>query len=437
MSAAHPPANKPPSKLFIPIQAGVFEHIGDGRMTVDMWAVFSVMLKEADYETGFWKGCAEKARAAWNFGLELRTTQRAIRALCDGGYTKSFQTNGRHGNYLVAINKYPIRFGPRKGMRLNADATTDSDSPVYEIDPRQEHENDRDKDAANVSVKAQPSLVCMQNDRDTTAQKNGDTGVRDKTNDRTSDKTNDKTNVTRDDYSRGLEVLRVSEDKNEIQHQQQYQEPNAIDDGEYCFSNIAEQEEADPEDKRTTFLAEQARLFRGAGVSVNATKDHLEESWRVAQQIGVVVYLGALALWLDESEDELVISREQNLETGKFKTKYRTWPLHTFLTSPCRPLYIDKLRPLFNRYGVSGETLLFLVGLPQPLPDLTAGQIAKLSIALTNQEGFLAQSAIEEMNFDPAFFNDPQGAIDRHKQMLDEQRAQRTARRAAAQTVQV
>ncbi|MGA8621498.1 MAG: hypothetical protein WB660_23605, partial [Candidatus Sulfotelmatobacter sp.] len=134
-----PPASKP-SKLFIPISAGLSDHMGDGRITPNMFCVYWAMLYGADYETGIWKGCAEKIRLYWNGSLEIRAIQRAMKSLSEGGYTKSFQKNGERGNYPVAINKYPVRFGVHKGKRLNAALMPDPSSPVYEDDPRQPKE---------------------------------------------------------------------------------------------------------------------------------------------------------------------------------------------------------------------------------------------------------------------------------------------------------
>ena len=133
------PASKP-SKLFIPISAGLSDHMGDGRITPNMFCVYWAMLYGADYETGIWKGCAEKIRLYWNGSLEIRAIQRAMKSLSEGGYTKSFQKNGERGNYPVAINKYPVRFGVHKGKRLNAALMPDPSSPVYEDDPRQPKE---------------------------------------------------------------------------------------------------------------------------------------------------------------------------------------------------------------------------------------------------------------------------------------------------------
>jgi hypothetical protein len=288
------PADKPPSKLFIPIQVGVFEHIGDGRMTINMWAVYSVMLKEADYETGIWYGCAEKARAAWNSGMDIRTAQRAMKDLRERGYTKSFQRNGERGNYPVLINKYPVRFGPRKGMRLNADATIAPENPVYEIDPRQEHENNRDKENDSASVNNAKPMSYAPADRDKDSRNDTDRAHRDKTSDTTNDtsgdRTNDTTSVTHVAYSRVPESLDVPDVQSarEKQHQQQ-QSPVGNDD----------------ERRKPVFFGQVTERLNGYGLSARTSNKHREQSWLLAERYGAELFLAAFERWLDRYHEQL------------------------------------------------------------------------------------------------------------------------------------
>jgi hypothetical protein len=117
---------------FIAVQAGLFEHLKEGKMTPTMFACYCIILDQANYETGFWRGSAPKIEAAWAGQIGERCIQEALKALCTGGYLKSFHTRGRRGNYIVAINKYPVRFGNKNGLRLNAAKTLDPANPVYE-----------------------------------------------------------------------------------------------------------------------------------------------------------------------------------------------------------------------------------------------------------------------------------------------------------------
>jgi hypothetical protein len=302
------PASKPPSKLFIPIQAGIFEHIGNGRMTINMWAVYSVILKEADYETGIWNGCAEKARAAWNSGIDVRTAQRAMKELREGGYTKSFQRNGQRGNYPVFINKYPVRFGSRKGMRLNADATIAPENPVYEIDPRQEHENNRDKQNDSASVNNAKPMSYAPADRDKDVSNDNVTPHRDTTSDTTSDRTNDRTNdttsVTHDAYSRVPELLDFPDVQSARETKQHQQQPNPVVDD-------------DERRRKSVFFGQVTERLDGYGLSARTSNKHREQSWRLAEHYGHELFLAAFERWLDryhEQLDETWILRKFNEE---------------------------------------------------------------------------------------------------------------------------
>jgi hypothetical protein len=116
---------------FVALRVGLFDHVEDGRMTPPMLSVFLVILRQADYETGMWRGCAKRLYQALGEQIELRVIKHALRRLFKDGYLKSFRKPGSRKNYLVAINKYAIRFGKWNGYRLNAAATHDPNAPVY------------------------------------------------------------------------------------------------------------------------------------------------------------------------------------------------------------------------------------------------------------------------------------------------------------------
>jgi hypothetical protein len=118
---------------FVRLKVGLLEHCEDGRMTPAMMNCFTVVLGQADYATGFWKGSAAKIFAAWGGQLPLRTIQRALESLYREGYLKSFHRPGQRHNYPVAINKYFVKMGRLKGYILNASATTVPENPVYEL----------------------------------------------------------------------------------------------------------------------------------------------------------------------------------------------------------------------------------------------------------------------------------------------------------------
>jgi len=146
---------------FVRLKVGLLEHIEDSRVTPTMMNVYVIVLWQADYETGFWKGSAAKIFAAWGGQLSLRTIQRALEALCREGYLKSFHQPGQRHNYPVAINKYLIKSGKHKGYWLNASDTTVPECPVYELAD--------DENTADTSDPTPDSATDCVIDRDTTA----------------------------------------------------------------------------------------------------------------------------------------------------------------------------------------------------------------------------------------------------------------------------
>lgn len=147
---------------FIPVQAELFEQIGEGELNPTEFACYMMILFQADYETGFWRGSAPKLEVAWAGQIAERSIQVALKSLCEKGFLKSFHRKGVRSNYLVAIHNYMIRFGDFKGFRLNALATVHSNDPIYEpvTKPISKRQRKRSEGTANQEC----------NDSETTAQ---------------------------------------------------------------------------------------------------------------------------------------------------------------------------------------------------------------------------------------------------------------------------
>jgi hypothetical protein len=117
--------------FFIPHPAELYPDLKTGKISPLMWTLYSIILKQADYETGVWNGCAEKLQFALGGKPSERTIQVELKRLSEQGYLKSFYQKGKNGNYPVLIHNYCIRFGKLTGYRLDASATTDVKNPVY------------------------------------------------------------------------------------------------------------------------------------------------------------------------------------------------------------------------------------------------------------------------------------------------------------------
>jgi hypothetical protein len=65
-------------------------------------------------------------------GAKLREIQRALEHLTELGLLKPFHKHGQRGNFPFLINKFTVRYGALKGMRLNADKSETWRHPKYE-----------------------------------------------------------------------------------------------------------------------------------------------------------------------------------------------------------------------------------------------------------------------------------------------------------------
>jgi hypothetical protein len=119
-------------KGFIKIRRGLEEHLIAGSLSLFDVGVFLVILLQANFETGIWRGSAARLRAAAPRGATLRDVQRSLERLRKIGFIKVFHVRGQRGNYSCLINRYQPEFGALRGKRLNADASTSWKSPVYE-----------------------------------------------------------------------------------------------------------------------------------------------------------------------------------------------------------------------------------------------------------------------------------------------------------------
>jgi hypothetical protein len=87
----------------------------------------------ADKATGVWWGSAKALAAICGAGdVTDRQARHLLESLEKKGYVRRFPKRRGHGNYPVLVNKFEVTFGAYRGMRLNAEKTTDWRSPVYE-----------------------------------------------------------------------------------------------------------------------------------------------------------------------------------------------------------------------------------------------------------------------------------------------------------------
>jgi hypothetical protein len=121
--------------FYIPVPSYIFDDLENSSLTLNGMLTYILLLRQVDFETGIWNGCGKKLELALDGQLSGRTMLRTLEELEEKGYVKRFpKKKGARGNYPVLIHKYPVRFGPQDGRRLNALKTTDLKNPVYERD---------------------------------------------------------------------------------------------------------------------------------------------------------------------------------------------------------------------------------------------------------------------------------------------------------------
>lgn len=116
----------------IPIRLGIADYLLRGEISLFEFGVYTLIHLQADYSSGRWHGSAPRIAHTAPRGADLRKIQRAIEHLADLRLLKPFTVHGRRGNYPVLINKFTVRSGALRGLRLNALDSTDWKHPRYE-----------------------------------------------------------------------------------------------------------------------------------------------------------------------------------------------------------------------------------------------------------------------------------------------------------------
>ena len=116
----------------VPIRLGIAEYLLRGDVSVFEFGVYVIVHLQADYCHGIWRGSAPRILNSAPRGAKLREVQRALEHLTGLGLLKPFHKHGQRGNFPFLINKFTVRCGALKGMRLNADKSESWRHPKYE-----------------------------------------------------------------------------------------------------------------------------------------------------------------------------------------------------------------------------------------------------------------------------------------------------------------
>jgi hypothetical protein len=117
---------------YIPLRRGVLQHLQEGRITLQEFNVFVMLLIWANHKTGIASTNAAGLVFLSGGQLEQRYTQRCLASLEKKGYIKMpFFQQGQRGDYDIFIDKYVVTEGAYDGKVLSFAKTTDWKKPVY------------------------------------------------------------------------------------------------------------------------------------------------------------------------------------------------------------------------------------------------------------------------------------------------------------------
>jgi hypothetical protein len=114
---------------FFQLRRGIWEHVRDGRMTLQDVAVHQYIASQADTRTGIWNGSA--GALSGELCISPRMARRFIERLTRGGYIRRFPVPGRHICYPILVHKFLITEGEHKGEQLNAIESKSPDELAY------------------------------------------------------------------------------------------------------------------------------------------------------------------------------------------------------------------------------------------------------------------------------------------------------------------
>jgi hypothetical protein len=103
---------------FLQQRRGIWEHIRDGRMSLQDFAIHQYIASQADTRTGIWKGSA--GALAGELNISPRMARRFLERLGRGDYIRRFPVPGKHVCYPILVHKFSITDGEHKGEQLDA-----------------------------------------------------------------------------------------------------------------------------------------------------------------------------------------------------------------------------------------------------------------------------------------------------------------------------
>lgn len=107
---------------FVPIRRGIWEHVRDGRLSLQDVAVYSYIISQADTRTGVWKGCA--GALVGELAMKPRTARDVLERLEHRDYIRRFLRPGERFCYPILVHKFQLTQGEHKGEVVDALSST-------------------------------------------------------------------------------------------------------------------------------------------------------------------------------------------------------------------------------------------------------------------------------------------------------------------------
>jgi hypothetical protein len=103
---------------FLQHRRGIWQHVRDGRMSLQDVAVHQYIAAQADTRTGVWNGSA--GALAGELCLSPRVARRFLERLSRGDYIRRFPVPGKHVCYPILSHKFEPTNGEHRGEQLDA-----------------------------------------------------------------------------------------------------------------------------------------------------------------------------------------------------------------------------------------------------------------------------------------------------------------------------
>src|ERR1039458_5082562 len=107
---------------YLRLRNGIWDHIKDGRITINDFTVYLTIQKFADWQTGICYSNASSLSAAWGEFSDavnkVEQFQNAMRRLRKNGYIDYPEGSGKRGSYPILIDKAEPTKGFLKVWRL-------------------------------------------------------------------------------------------------------------------------------------------------------------------------------------------------------------------------------------------------------------------------------------------------------------------------------